>query len=205
MIAYIKGTLDSIEGERVFVEAYGVGYDIVCPNPFAFQTLIGQEVKIFTFHYVREDAQLLYGFKRPEEKLLFSKLLNVSGIGPKGALAVLATTSVADIVGAIEREDEKFLTSFPGVGKKTARQMILDLKGKLTEWLPVEQDETTLFFDGDVTTGETTQLVEDAIEALKALGYSERELKKIRQELQKHTLNSVDDYVRKGLALMLQQ
>lgn len=205
MIAYIKGTLTSIHASNVVVETNGVGYEISCANPFSFQTSINQDVKIHTYHYVREDAQLLFGFKTPEEKSLFAKLLNVSGIGPKGALAILASTSVGEVVSAIEREDEKFLTKFPGVGKKTARQMILDLKGKLTEWLPVEQDESSIFFEGEHTHAENTKMLDEALEALKALGYSERELKSVRTSLQKEQVTSVDEYVRKGLALMMQK
>ncbi|KGP73903.1 Holliday junction branch migration protein RuvA [Pontibacillus yanchengensis] len=204
MIAYIQGVLTSIDAESVIVEANGVGYDICCANPFAYQANKNKEVRIYTYHYVREDTQMLYGFKTPEEKSLFAKLLNVSGIGPKGALAILASTSVGEVVSAIEREDETFLTKFPGVGKKTARQMILDLKGKLTEWLPVEQEEGTIFFEGETKEEQSKQL-EEAIEAMKALGYSEKELKSIRPRLQEETTTSTDDLVRKGLSLMMQK
>ncbi|MYL33333.1 Holliday junction branch migration protein RuvA [Pontibacillus yanchengensis] len=204
MIAYIQGVLTSIDAESVIVEASGVGYDICCANPFAYQSNKNKEIRIYTYHYVREDTQMLYGFKTPEEKSLFAKLLNVSGIGPKGALAILASTSVGEVVSAIEREDDTFLTKFPGVGKKTARQMILDLKGKLTEWLPVEQEEGTIFFEGE-TKEEQSKHLEEAIEAMKALGYSEKELKSIRPRLQEETTTSTDDLVRKGLSLMMQK
>lgn len=205
MIAYIKGTLTMIEGENVVVETNGVGYDISCANPYSFQSSMNKEVIIHTYHYVREDAQMLFGFKIPEEKSLFAKLLNVSGIGPKGALAILASTSVGEVVSAIEREDDKFLTRFQGVGKKTARQMILDLKGKLTDWMPVEQDESSIFYEGEQTQSEQTKMVDEALEALKALGYSEKEVKSIRPKLEKEEVSSVDEYVRKGLSLMMQK
>lgn len=205
MIAYIKGLLTTIDSTNIVVETNGVGYEISCANPFAFQTNMNKEVKIHTYHYVREDAQLLFGFKTSEEKSLFAKLLNVSGIGPKGALAILASTSVGEVVSAIEREDDKYLTKFPGVGKKTARQMILDLKGKLTEWLPVEADESSIFFAGEHTHAENEKMIEEALQALKALGYSDREIKTVRTTLQKEELSTVDEYVRKGLALMMQK
>lgn len=205
MIAYIQGNLEMIEGATVVVEASGVGYEIHCPNPYVFQSFLSKPIRIYTYHYVREDSQQLYGFKTVEEKTLFAKLLNVSGIGPKGALAILGSTSVGEVVSAIEREDDKYLTRFPGVGKKTARQMILDLKGKLTEWLPVEDDESTIFYEG-VGSHERNEALLEALEAFKALGYSEREIKKIRPELEQlKDVETTDEYVKKGLALMMKQ
>ena len=113
-----------------------------------------------------------------EEKLLFTKLLNVTGIGPKGALAILASGEPAQVVQAIENEDEAFLIKFPGVGKKTARQMILDLKGKLPDILP--DYFPNLFNPDEQEEGVPKQEeFEEAILALLALGYSEREVKKI--------------------------
>src|SRR5699024_1684115 len=132
MIAYVKGVLTYIHDEAVIVDVNGVGYEIICANPFVFQTSLNEEVTIHTYHHVREDMQVLYGFKNNDEKALFMKLISVSGIGPKGALAILGSINIPDFVAAIEREDDKYLTNFPGVGKKTSRQIILDLKGKLT-------------------------------------------------------------------------
>ncbi|MRG88243.1 Holliday junction branch migration protein RuvA [Salinibacillus xinjiangensis] len=207
MIAFLEGKIDTIDEQSVFVLVNGVGYEVVCANPFQFQHQINEQVRIYTYHYIREDQQLLYGFQKVEEKQLFAKLLNVSGIGPKSALSILATTSAAEVAAAIEHEDEKFLTKFPGVGKKTARQMILDLKGKVTEWIqhPV--------YDQDSTHGTNDQLLQDgqrvhfeeALEALKALGYSEREVQRISPSLRQETYHTVDEYIKKGLSLMLNQ
>ncbi len=118
MIAYIKGKLTSVQQETVIVDVQGIGYEIVCTNPFAFQASINQQVTISTYHYVREDTQILYGFQNDDEKLLFTKLITVSGIGPKGALAILGGADAGGLVNAIEREDDSFLTSLPGIGKK---------------------------------------------------------------------------------------
>ncbi|MFC4403997.1 Holliday junction branch migration protein RuvA [Gracilibacillus xinjiangensis] len=198
MIAYIRGKIAEITDQAVFVEANGIGYELICPNPFRFQTKLGQIEKIYTYHHVREDAQILYGFEKTDEKTLFSKILNVSGIGPKGALAVLASTSVQDFVTAIEQENEKFLTGFPGVGKKTARQMILDLKGKLP--FDYTMEEFTAARDGK----ETNDLaLDEAIEALKALGYSDKEINQIKPKLKQEKQQEADGYIRKGLALMM--
>ncbi|RCW66427.1 Holliday junction branch migration protein RuvA [Saliterribacillus persicus] len=198
MIAYVKGIIEEITDTAVHIEANGIGYEVISANPFIFQSYIGKEQKIYTFHYVREDTQVLYGFKKPEEKTLFSQILNVSGIGPKGALAILASTSVKDFVIAIEQEDEKFLTGFPGVGKKTARQMILDLKGKL----PFQYQSTNdnLFTEQD--TNENIAL-QEAKEALKTLGYSDKEIKQVLPIIQQEPDLEADVYIRKALAQLM--
>ncbi|MFC7060755.1 Holliday junction branch migration protein RuvA [Halobacillus seohaensis] len=203
MIAYVKGELTTIDEEAIAIETQGIGYEILCASPFNFQDELHKEIKVHTYHYIREDQQLLFGFKKKEDKLLFAKLLNVSGIGPKGALAILGSVSVPEFVSAIEQEDEKYLTQFPGVGKKTARQMILDLKGKLVLWLPDEDNEQTIFYEEDLTAKERRIRLDEALEALKALGYSDKELKMIQPELAKAQNSNVDDYVRQGLQLLM--
>ncbi|MFB1051646.1 Holliday junction branch migration protein RuvA [Paraliobacillus sp. JSM ZJ581] len=203
MIAYIYGKLEIINETSIILEANGVGYELVCANPLHFQSKLGEKLRVYTFHHVREDAQILYGFADPEEKQLFSRVLQVSGIGPKGALSIVGTASVNDLVVAIETEDEKFLTRFPGVGKKTARQMILDLKGKLA----VEFNVTTQEKQTETTTMgmETIQALEEALEALRSLGYADKELKKIIPKLKQETNGKTDHYIRMGLALLTQK
>lgn len=196
MFAYIRGKIEEITENAVIVEANGVGYELICPNPFQFQN-ITDIVKIYTYHHVREDAQLLYGFKTIEEKELFIKVLGVSGVGPKIALAVLASSTVKDFAIAIEQEDEKYLTSFPGVGKKTARQMILDLKGKLSVEIHKDMSENTPGVQGNL------KELEEALEALKSLGYSDQEIRKVKPELKKLETQETDGYIRKGLALLM--
>ncbi|WP_269412091.1 Holliday junction branch migration protein RuvA [Lentibacillus daqui] len=203
MIAYIRGMVTFIHDNSVIIDVQGVGYEIICANPFAFQSLLDKEAFIYTYHYVREDTQVLYGFKRQDEKLLFTKLLQVSGIGPKGALAILGSVNTADFVAAVEREDDKFLTSFPGIGKKTARQVILDLKGKLTNMLSLDtqpQDKANM---AEENNKEFDKGLTDAQEALKSLGYSEREIKAILPQLQQDNAVSTDEIIRKALGLLV--
>ncbi|GGH85802.1 Holliday junction DNA helicase RuvA [Pullulanibacillus pueri] len=198
MIEFIQGTIAYVNGEAVTIENHGIGYLIYCPNPFSFQP-IGQEMKIYTYQYVREDALHLYGFKTREERALFIHLLSVSGIGPKGALAILATGEPQRVIQAIEAEDETFLVKFPGIGKKTARQMILDLKGKVKASTVISSDGEPM--EKDVQQGGH---LEEAIQALQALGYSEREIKKIVPNLKDKAL-SAEQYVKEALKLMLNQ
>ena len=199
MIAYIKGQLVSVLNESVVVDVHGIGYEIICANPFAFQSALNKELLIHTYHHVREDSQILYGFKNEDEKYLFIKLISVSGIGPKGALAILAGVDISEFVAAVEREDDKFLTSFPGVGKKTARQMILDLKGKLTSVfsIQVEIGQVTASADSNAA------VYKEAEEALQALGYTDRELKAVIPLLRKENISNTDEIIRKALGLLV--
>ncbi|MBB6451900.1 Holliday junction DNA helicase RuvA [Salirhabdus euzebyi] len=207
MFAFIEGQVDSVDINNVVIVVNGIGYEIVCANPYQFQHNIDEKIRVYTYHYVREDQQLLYGFKKKEEKHLFAKLLNVSGIGPKSALSIVATSGVTEIANAIEQEDEKYLTQFPGVGKKTARQMILDLKGKVSDWIGIDKGSNSDTDNPQNQGGlkERLEQLNEAMEALKSLGYSEREVQRIIPMLKKENFESVDDYIRKGLSLMMEQ
>lgn len=202
LFEFIKGRVEYIGPEFVVIENNGVGFQISTPNPFSFKQDYGQEVKVFTYHHVRQDFMALYGFHSREEKTLFIKLLDVTGIGPKGALAILASGEPEQVVQAIENEDEAFLVKFPGVGKKTARQIILDLKGKLQNIVP---DFFPDLFSVDkiqpMQNGHSSEF-EEAMLALQALGYSEKEIKKISPELKKEQLTT-DQYIKKALQRLL--
>ncbi|MCJ7839917.1 Holliday junction branch migration protein RuvA [Lederbergia sp. NSJ-179] len=201
MYEYIKGRIEQIGPEYVVLDNHGIGYQILTPNPFVFSSKKGLETIIYTYQHVREDLIALYGFATFEEKLMFKKLLNVSGIGPKGALAILAYGEPAQVIQAIENEDEKFLVKFPGVGKKTARQMMLDLKGKLhdvvalPEVATAEQAEEAAF-------EEEGEELKEALLALASLGYSERELRRIEPKLQNKQLTT-DQYIKQALQLLM--
>jgi Holliday junction DNA helicase RuvA len=203
MYDYIKGVVTRVTPEYLTVEQNGIGWQIFTPNPYAFR-ISDNKQQIFTHLHVREDAQNLFGFISLEQRELFRKLILVSGIGPKGALAILASGQPSQVVQAIEREDENFLVKFPGVGKKTARQMILDLKGKMGDLLsdsPMTsgEDELQLFPDQS-----GKQEIEEAFLALAALGYSERELAKVRPSLELiQDALETEVYIKKALQLLL--
>ena len=186
MYDYLKGQVTRITPEYIALEVQGIGYQLYTPNPFAFR-INNQCQQIYVHMHVREDAQTLFGFTSLEQRELFRKLILVSGIGPKGALAILASGSPTHVIQAIEMEDEAFLVKFPGVGKKTARQMILDLKGKLgslmdTVELPSSEEELPLF-----GVNPNKHELEEAMLALTALGYSEKELLKVKPQLEDDT------------------
>lgn len=198
MIAFIRGKLVDITDEHVHVDVKGVGYEIECANPYIFQRDLHKEVLIYTYHHVREDQQTLYGFKTKEEKTLFQKLISVSGIGPKSGLAIQGSVKVQDFVAAVEREDEKYLMSFPGIGKKTSRQIILDLKGKLTDLMGADSKDE-IEDKPDFSPKE----LKETTEALKALGYLDREIQRILPELQRSNHQTTDDLVRFALSLLI--
>lgn len=198
MIECLTGKIVHTERETVTIEVGNIGYLVYCANPFVFP--LQKTTTIYTYQYVREDAIRLYGFSSRKERQLFEQLLQVSGIGPKGALAILASGSPLQVAKAIEKEDEKFLTKFPGVGKKTARQMILDLKGKLMEALQAPSPDDIPAFEQVVE--EENHVLEEALEALRALGYSEKEINKVKPKLQQENLEA-EEYVKKALQWML--
>ncbi|EAC7884527.1 Holliday junction branch migration protein RuvA [Listeria monocytogenes] len=199
MYDYIKGTVTTITPEYIVVEAGQIGYQIITGNPFSFQRLEGTEAQVFLYQHVREDNISLFGFQTTEERYLFKKLLSVSGIGPKSALAIIASGDVVPLISAIESEDDVYLTKFPSVGKKTARQIILDLKGKLAD--VVASEIVYVAPENDMVAGLSPQL-EEAVLALEALGYSTRELKKVIPKLAKETDLTSDAYIKLALQLM---
>lgn len=203
MYEYIKGILTYVSPAYVVIENQGIGYQIFSANPYRFSTQLNEEVTIYLHQAVREDAITLYGFKNLNEKKLYLKLLNVSGIGPKSGLAILANEDHAGLIHAIENNDANYLTKFPGVGKKTASQIVLDLKGKLgdldIEWADLQGTALSLGEEGE------NVHVQEALEALQVLGYSAREVKKVAGELEKIDRDSTDGYLREGLRMLMKK
>lgn len=183
MYEYIKGKITSIESNYVVLDNNGIGYLIYVGNPYSFKE--NEETIIYLYQYVREDEISLYGFKTFEEKNLFLKLINVKGLGCKMALPMLATGSIEGIMDAIERENVLYLKKFPKIGDKVARQIILDLKGKL-----VNNDASSVNKDFD-----------ELIDVLKGLGYKPADIKKVLPKI--NSSNSIEDQVKESLKLLL--
>jgi Holliday junction DNA helicase RuvA len=202
MIDFIEGIIDSLESEYIVVETGGIGYRLFCPNPFLFTLEERQRKRFYTHYHVREDATLLYGFPTKEERDLFRKLLDVNGIGPKGALSILASAAPEQIVYAIQQENVAFLTQFPGIGKKTAQRIILDLKDKVDGFSSNLQVAASISVE---RAPESADNLGEAVEALFSLGYSEGEVQRIKAALreQAQTGASVEQLVKQGLALLM--
>lgn len=173
MISYIKGRLADIFADRVILENQGIGYEILVPGSLTGRMpLIGEEVQLHTYLYVREDALMLYGFFKREDLEIFKLLIGVSGIGPKGALAILSVITPSQLRLAVAVEDAKAITAAPGIGLKTAKKLIIELKDKLkteTEGADMNAVGATEIPARESANGQ------DAIEALAALGYGRSE------------------------------
>ena len=162
MIARLSGTLIEVQPDRVVLDAGGVGYDVAIPlGTFTALPRAGHKATLFIHTHVREDAIQLFGFVSKQEKLVFETLIGVSGIGPKVALAILSGLPLPELVGAIAAQNARLLSSIPGVGRKLAERLGVELKEKMAE-----------FGFGDVhVKGGRISVVDDAIAALKNLGY----------------------------------
>ena len=191
MYAYIKGKISEVNPTNIVVDNNGIGYEVVVANPYEYH--LNEERTVFISQQVREDSNVLYGFSNKEQKKVFLLLLKVKGVGPKSALAILAGGTSEEIIGAIENQDAVYLTKFPGIGKKSAQQIILDLQGK------VDYSMTNI----SSAPKAVNNYLSDAILALEALGYSKKELTKIEKKLSTHQFNSVDEYVKQGLRLLM--
>ena len=160
MIAHLRGKLIAKHPNQAIVETGGVGYDVTITVPtFSDLPASGHDVALYIHTHVREDAIALFGFLRAEEKQLFEKLISVSGIGPKLAITILSGMAAADMVGAIRGNDFARLTRIPGIGKKTAERMVLELRDKLEG------------FGAAPAVATATPAEEDVLSALVNLGY----------------------------------
>ncbi|WP_024746972.1 Holliday junction branch migration protein RuvA [Levilactobacillus namurensis] len=198
MYEYLRGTVAAVTPDHIVVDVNGVGYLVNTANPYRYTE--DQTVTIYVYQAVSDTAQTLYGFADFAEKQLFLKLINVSGIGPKSALAILANPDHDGLMMAIKTNDVSFLTKFPGVGKKTAGQLVLDLQGKLDDLTPATSSQ--LFEPEAVATGEGNPQLDDCLAALAALGYREAAIKKITPQLRQFAGQSTNDYLSEGLRLL---
>ena len=172
MIAFVRGTAVDMTENSVIVETGGIGYEIYMTGTDLSQIHMGEEVKIHTYFNVREDAMQLYGFRSKDDLQMFKLLLGVNGVGPKAAVGVLAGITADELRFAILSDDVKTLSKAPGIGKKTAQKLILELKDKMKledafEIKLAHEQEKAAAGLGEVSDGR-----QEAVEALVALGYS---------------------------------
>lgn len=182
MYEYIIGKVDSINPGFISLDNNGIGYKIYVSNPYSFKET--EQYKVYIYQHVKEDELTLYGFKLLEERELFLKLINVKGLGPKMALPLFSNGSIDGLIDAIERENILYLKKFPKIGDKVARQIILDLKGKL------------------VSKGDTISVKDDELtDALLALGYKQVDIKKVIPKV--NTSLTIEEKIKEALKLLL--
>lgn len=182
MYNYITGKITGLEANYIILENQGIGYQIYVANPYSFE--INNEYQVFIYQYIREEENSLYGFKTKEEKDLFLKLINVKGLGPKMTLPILAIGSIDGVIDAINRENILYLTKFPKIGEKLARQIILDLKGKLITKATIIDNSK-----------------DELITVLKGLGYKDKEIKGVINKVSNNI--SIEIQIKEALKLML--
>lgn len=187
MIAFVSGVVRLIRNDSVVLDVHGVGYEVFLSNALAQK--MGDELFLYTYQHVREDAILLYGFIHEDDYEVFMRLINVKGIGPKTAQTMLSVCSGAQMIKAIEEDDVKRLKSLPGIGAKTASQIVLDLKGK---FVSVETKETVV----------DNPIWKECQDALVALGYKVNQLGSVRKELGNQTDIDVNEMLRRALAIL---
>jgi len=191
MIAHLRGKLIARHPNQVIVDAMGVGYDVTISVPtFSELPPAGGEVSLHIHTHVREDQIALYGFIRPEEKHLFEKLISVSGIGPKLAITILSGMPTSDMTSAIRGNDVARLTKIPGIGRKTAERMVLELRDKLP---PAGTDQVHVM-------PSLSAVQEDVLSALMNLGYQRASAEKALGTIEKN--GSFDAMFRAAMALM---
>lgn len=186
MYDYIKGTITSIKNNSIVVDNNGIGYLIYVSNPYSFE--LGKDYKVYVYQQIKEDEHAFFGFKTLEEKEFFLKLISVSGVGCKMALPILAVGSIEGIMDAIERENVLYLKKFPKIGDKLAKQIILDLKGKLE-------------FIGVGITDDVVETENELKDVLIGLGYKEKELKPVLAKVD--TSLPIEGQVKDALKLLL--
>lgn len=195
MFEYLKGRLTKITAKYIVVEVAGIGYILHVANPYRYSDAIQQDITIYTHQVIREDAHLLYGFATESEKDVFLRLISVSGIGPTTALAIIAVDDNEGLVRAIDQQNITYLTKFPKIGKKTAQQMVLDLAGTFVD-TSIQSDAVSQ------TAAANNQALEEAMEALLALGYKANEIKKIRTFFE-GTTESAENYIKLALKMLM--
>lgn len=181
MYDYFRGNITRQIANYIVIDVGGVGYKLYTPNPYVYKEL--ENVTVYAYSHIREDENTLYGFKTESERDLFLRLINVKGLGPKMAITILASCSVNGLVDAIDRENILYLKKIPKVGEKLARQIILDLKGKLTT---IEEEQTK---------------DDELILALESLGYKSNDIKNVIGKVDSEL--PIENQIKEALKLLL--
>ena len=180
MIGYLKGTVAASDSQIVTLMVGGVGFEVMMPNDGETLFTIGEEAAIYTYMHVRENEIGLYGFSSALEKKLFNVLIGVSGIGPKSAMQMLGVSSPLGIITAITTGDEKLLSSLPGIGKKTAARLILELSEKIAKEFPLITQDAPAPVQKKAAQ-QPSAIENDLTDALIALGYRAHEIKEMQE------------------------
>ena len=201
MYSYIKGELAEVNTDHIVIDVGGIGYMMYIPaQSLNYLPGIGEMLKVHTYLYMREDAMILYGFLTKDDLEMFKLLITVSGIGPKGGLAVLSTLSSDDLRFAVLSGDSKAISKAPGIGSKTAQRVIIDLKDKLS--LEDAFEKKLEHENEKINVSSNSQVKNDAVMALNALGYSSTESLKAVSKVEITDDMDVEDVLKAALKHM---
>lgn len=202
MIGRIRGNLIHKQPPVILVETGGVGYEIQVPMTTLFQLPeLGAPVSLVTHFVVREDAQLLYGFIDERDRILFRQLIKVNGVGPKLALTILSGMDANSFVRCIQRDDMSSLVALPGVGKKTAERLLVEMRDKLKDWLAEAGD--TQGSKGETNIHPLIDIVSDAEGALIALGYKPQDATRMVAAVNEDSITDSEELIRLALKSMV--
>ncbi|KGY09644.1 Holliday junction branch migration protein RuvA [Vibrio sinaloensis] len=204
MIGRLRGILIEKQPPELLIEVNGIGYEVQMPMSCFYELPnVGEEAIIYTHFVVREDAQLLYGFNTVKERALFREVIKANGVGPKLGLGILSGMTASQFVASVEREDISTLVKLPGVGKKTAERLVVEMKDRLKGWSA--GDLFTPFTDAapvDSTPAATNSAEEEAVSALLALGYKATQASKVVAQIIKPGMSS-EELIRDALKSMV--
>ncbi len=202
MLAYIKGSLEIKSTDYIVIDVGGLGYKVNMSKK-AIETIgnVGDKIKVYTYYRVREDDISIFGFKTNEELKMFELLLSVSGIGAKVALTILSNIEITEFALAVISDDITKIVTIPGIGKKSAQRIILELKDKLKSQQIAENEEEIK--EKSKKQEENSEAIEEATSALQILGYSKKEIEKAFEKLANKEV-SVEELIKKGLTILSQ-
>lgn len=205
MISYIKGEIIAQNENSVIILTNGIGYEVFLPGVRSLSYNKGQEAEFFVYLYLREDMLQLYGFNDWQEREIFVMLITVSGIGPKAAMAILGELTTLGLYQAVVHENVNLLTKVPGIGKKTAQRLVLELKDKLAKKFGDELVGVDVKSVEEMPAMNMSLAKDDVFQALEALGYQEREIRSIYPQL-KPLIGEVSEQeiIKKALLLLMQ-
>lgn len=201
MIGHIRGIILEKQPPQLLVDVHGLGYEIDAPMSTFYQLPeVGLEVSLFTHFVVREDAHHLYGFYTREERHLFKTLLKVNGVGPRLALTILSSTTADDFVRCVLNNDTVSLVRLPGIGKKTAERLVIEMRDKVAEWSPGLATQNGLSIREEKSGRH--HILQDAISALMSLGYKQPEANRTVTKIDDGSASS-EELIRRALREMM--
>ena len=203
MIAFLKGTIEDITENSLVLDVNGIGYEVLVPGQLLDMLEgIGQELKVYTYMQVREDAVVLFGFLTRDDLAMFKMLIGVNGVGPKAGLGILSALGTEELRFAVLADDAKRIAKAPGIGAKTAQKIILELKDKL-DLAEVFEQKLTADRQQEAAVSAGSGMVQDAVEALVALGYGSTEALRAVRAVKTDTVADSEQLLKEALKHML--